>query len=100
MRLARLAGLLGVAAVIVASGATPAAGDDPVHATCTGGEVTVTGVRPWHTNPNAPWAWDKGSLVSKDQHQVKFQGPRCEGSVRAFIASGDASRGPILIPIK
>jgi len=35
----------------------------------------VTAVRPSHTNPSAPWAWDKGSLVSKDQRQVKFRGP-------------------------
>jgi hypothetical protein len=73
---------------------------DLVIATCSRGAVTVTAKTPWHTNPKAPWAWDKGSVVSKDQTQVKFKGPKCEGTVKAFIANGDQVKGPILVPIK
>ena len=86
--------------MMMASGAAMGADNDLVRAACASGAVTVTAVAPWHANPNAPWAWDKGSLVSKDPSQVRFKGPKCEGSVKAFITNGSMAKGPILIPIK
>ena len=67
---------------------------------CVDGLVTVTAKQPWHTNPEAPWAWDKGHVVSKDLSQVKFKGTKCEGKVKAFIVNGDQHKGPIATPIK
>ena len=81
-------------------GVAMAADSDLVHATCSAGAVTVAAAGPWHTNPNAPWAWDKGSLVSKDQKQVRFKGSKCEGTAKAFIMNGSQLKGPILIPIR
>ena len=79
---------------------TSASDADLLIATCSRGAVTVSAKSPWHTNPNAPWAWDKGSLVSKDDKQVKFKGTKCEGTVKAHIANGNQLKGPILVPIK
>jgi len=64
------------------------------------GNVSVTAKLPWHINAQAPWAWDRGSLISKSTTQVKFKGPKCEGTVRAFIVNGDQNKGPINTPIK
>jgi hypothetical protein len=77
-----------------------AAEADLVVATCSAGMVTMTAKAPWHTNPNAPWAWNKGSLVSKSETQVRFKGSKCEGTVKAFIASRDQLKGPISVAIK
>ena len=85
---------------MMASGVAMAADSDLLRAKCSAGAVTVTTIAPWRTNPSAPWAWDKGSLVSKDQQQVKFKGSKCEGTAKAFIMNGSQLRGPILIPIR
>lgn len=85
----------------IAASANPATSEtDLVIATCASGAVTVTAKSPWHTNPKAPWAWDKGSLVSRDERQVKFRGSKCEGTVKAYIASGAQLKGPISVAIK
>jgi len=99
MRYATWLGLLLSFATIFAI-ETWASDADLVIATCSSGAVTVTAKSPWHTNPQGPWAWDKGSVVSKDQRQVKFKGSKCEGTVKAFIANGNQVKGPILVPIK
>jgi hypothetical protein len=67
--------------------------------TCSSGTLSVTAKEPWHTYSNGPWAWDKGSLVSKTATQVKFKGSACQGTVKAYIASGDQVKGPILVAI-
>ena len=95
----RIAPLLFVT-TMMSSGAAMSADNELVHAACAAGAVTVTAVAPWHANLNAPWMWDKGSLVSKDQQQVKFKGAKCAGSVKAFVMNGNQAKGPILIPIK
>ena len=91
--------LLSTAMISAPTVAAAADADLLTHA-CSNGAVTVTAKAPWHTNPGAPWAWDKGSVVSKDQNQVKLKGAKCEGTVRAFIANGAQSKGPISIAIK
>ena len=73
---------------------------DLVVCNCSSGNVTVTAKAPWHLNPNAPWAWDKGSLVSKEPTYMKFKGPKCEGTIKAFIANGDQPKGPINVRVK
>ena len=73
---------------------------DLVTPVCSNGVVIVTAKEPWHINPSAPWKWDKGSLISRDHNEVKFKGPKCEGTVKAFIVSGDQPKGPINIAIK
>ena len=97
MRLAKWIGSLLLFAIISTSAASET---DLVIATCSKGAVTVTAKKPWHTNPRAPWAWDKGSLVSKDQSQVKFKGEKCEETLKAYIANGDQVKGPISVAIK
>lgn len=77
-----------------------AADSDLVVVKCQSGLATVTARSPWHTNDNAPWIWDKGSLISKDSTQVKFKGPTCEGTIKAYIASGSQVKGPINTPVK
>jgi len=89
-----------IVTTMMVSGVAMAADSNLLRANCSGGAVTVTTVAPWRTNPSAPWAWDKGSLVSKDQQQVKFKGAKCEGTAKAFIANGSQLKGPILIPIR
>ena len=74
--------------------------DDLLLTKCVDGALVVTAKNPWHVNTNAPWHWDKGTLVSKDATQVKFKGPKCEGTVKAFIVNGDQSKGPINTPVK
>jgi len=89
-----------IVVTMMVSGIAMAADSDLLRAKCSSGAVTVTTVAPWHTNPSAPWAWDKGSLVSKDQQQVKFKGPKCEGTAKAFIMNGSQLKGPIPIAIR
>jgi len=67
---------------------------------CVSGNLSVTAKAPWHTYPQAPWQWDKGSVISKDLNQIKFKGPKCEGKVKAFIQSGDEHKGPIVVAIR
>jgi hypothetical protein len=100
MRYARRLGAVLLLAAISASGSRGTSNAELVSATCSNGSVIVTAKNPWHINSNAPWMWDKGSLVSKSDMQVKFKGSVCEGTVKAFIASGDQLKGPVLVPIK
>jgi hypothetical protein len=100
MRYATWLGSLFIVAAISPSASRAASEGDLVSAACSGGAVTVTAKRPWHTNPNAPWAWDKGSLISKDEKQVKLKGPKCEGTVKAYVVNGDQVKGPINVAIK
>ncbi|HEX7666843.1 MAG TPA: hypothetical protein VF407_20080 [Polyangiaceae bacterium] len=83
--------------------ATPSkAGDEElVQVACSGGAVTVTAVAPWHTNPAAPWKWDKGDKVSVDEHGAKFKGAACTGTIKAFVCQGtERCKGPIAVPVK
>jgi hypothetical protein len=99
MRNATWLGSLLLLATLSATGRA-ASDADLVVAKCSNGLVTVTAKAPWHPNPEGPWVWDKGSLVSRDATQVKFKGPKCEGTVKAFIASGNQFKGPIRTPVK
>lgn len=98
MRYATWIGSLLLLATISAT--VRAADADLVVTKCSNGNVTVTAKQPWHINPAGPWAWDKGSLVSKNATQVKFKGSKCDGTVKAYIAVGDQWKGPINIPVK
>ena len=83
--------------------ATPSkAGDEELgQVACSGGAVTVTAVAPWHTNPAAPWKWDKGDKVSVDEHGAKFKGAACTGTIKAFVCQGtERCKGPIAVPVK
>ncbi len=105
MRVSKVLGsFVAVGAAIVAISTTSesrAGGDeDLVNVTCAGGVVTATAKAPWHTNDKAPWKWDKGDKVSVDEHAAKFKGAKCEGTVKAFICSGDQCKGPIAIAVK
>ena len=99
MRCATWLGSLLLLAAFSATG-REASDADLVVTKCSNGVVSVTAKLPWHTNPNAPWVWDKGSLVSKGATQVKFKGSTCEGTVKAFIANGNQFKGPINTPVK
>jgi hypothetical protein len=94
----RLVCVLLLAAIPAASRGTSDA--DLVLVKCSNGAVSVTAKTPWHTNANAPWAWDKGALVTKNNTQVSFKGAQCEGTVKAFIVSGDQLKGPINVAVK
>ncbi len=104
MRVSKILGsLLAVGAAVVAITATTEsrAGDEElVNISCSGGQVTATSKSPWHTNDKAPWKWDKGEKVSVDQHEAKFKGAKCEGTVTAFVCNGDTCKGPIKVPVK
>lgn len=105
MRVSKVLGSLvavGVAIVAVAVTTESRAGGDEelVSVSCAGGKVTASGKAPWHTNKDAPWKWDKGNKVSVDEHTAKFEGAKCEGTLKAFVCNGDACKGPIAIPIK
>jgi hypothetical protein len=77
------------------------AGDESlVSVSCKGGEVSVTASAPWHVNKNAPWKWDKGEKTSLDEHAAKFKGSACEGTIKAYICSGDQCKGPVAVPVK
>ncbi len=89
------------AAVALTSARPSRAGDEPLlNVACTNGEVTVTTAKPWHINDKAPWKWDKGAKVAVDEQAAKFKGDKCEGSVKAYVCSGDQCKGPIVVPIK
>ena len=100
MRHARRLGAVLLLAALATSAirATPDA--DLVVAQCSNGNVSLTANQPWHTNSNAPWAWDRGALVSKNDTQVKFKGSKCEGTVKAYIISGSQFKGPVNVVIK
>ncbi len=104
MRVSKVLGsIVAVGAALVAISATTEsrAGDEElVNVSCSGGAVTVTAKAPWHTNDKAPWKWDKGDKVSVDEHAAKFKGAKCEGTVKAFVCSGDQCKGPIPVPVK
>lgn len=105
MRVSKVLGsLVAVGAAVVAIATTTesrAGGDEElVKITCSNGEVTATAKAPWHTNDKAPWKWDKGEKVSVTEQAAKFKGAKCEGTVKAFICSGDQCRGPIPVPVK
>lgn len=83
--------------------ATPSnAGDEELLSVqCNAGTVTVTAVAPWHTNPAAPWKWDKGDKVSVDEHGAHFKGAACTGTIKAFVCQGtEKCKGPIAVPVK
>jgi DUF4097 and DUF4098 domain-containing protein YvlB len=90
-----------VLAAVVASAPSQAGGDESlVELKCVNGNVTVTAAKPWHTNKEAPWKWDKGSKIEVNDQHAKFKGDKCEGTVKAFICSGDQCKGPIAVPVK
>lgn len=105
MRVSKVLGsLLAVGVALVAVTAT--AGDEElVNVSCSGGAVSV---KPsdkakndgWHLNDKAPFKWDKGDKVSVDQHEAKFKGAKCEGTVKAFACKGDQCKGPIAVAVK
>src|SRR5262245_66326783 len=99
-----LASLVAVGAAVVALSATSesrAGGDDEIlTVSCSGGDLSVSGKAPWHTNEKAPWKWDKGEKVSVDQHAAKFKGEKCEGTVKAFVCNGGQCKGPIPVAVK
>ncbi len=107
MRLQKiLASVTAVAAVALAtvtlSTPSSAGGDEALlNVACAKGDVTVTAVAPWHTNPAAPWKWTDGSKVSVDEHGAKFHGAACTGTVSAFICQGtEKCKGPIKVAVK
>ncbi len=105
MRVSKFLGsVMAIAAVLVAATATTEsrADDDAslVSVSCSGGAVTVTAAKPWHTNDKAPWKWDKGTIGEKTDHHVKGKGDKCEGTIKAFICNGDQCKGPIAVPVK
>jgi hypothetical protein len=105
MRMSKIFGMmvafsLAGSALIVAPDSRAGGDDELVSVSCKAGEVAVTAKAPWHTNDAAPWKWDKGDKVSVDKSAAKFKGAKCEGTVKAYICSGDQCKGPIAIPIK
>lgn len=105
MRVSKILGsvvaALAVVASVAATSESRAGGDEElVSIKCSNGEVTATAKAPWHTNDKAPWKWDKGQKVSVDQHAAKFKGPKCEGTVKAFICNADQCKGPIAVAVK
>lgn len=92
---------VGLAVAAVTLSTESRAGDESLlTVTCSGGEVSVSAAKPWHTNDKAPWKWDKGDKVSVDEHAAKFKGAKCEGTVKAYICNGDQCKGPIAVPVK
>ena len=104
MRVSKVLGsLVAVGAAVVAMTATTEsrAGDEElVNVSCSGGVLTATAKAPWHTNDKAPWKWDKGEKVSVNDHEAKFKGAKCEGTLKAFVCNGDQCKGPIAVPVK
>jgi hypothetical protein len=105
MRLSKAMGVFVAAAVAVvgltASSPSNAGGDESLlKVSCSGGAVTVTAEKPWHTNDKAPWKWTAGDKVSVDEHAAKFKGAKCEGEIKAFICNGDQCKGPIKVAVK
>jgi hypothetical protein len=92
---------VGVALVGVATTTDSRAGDEElVSVTCNAGAVTATGQQGYHTNPQAPWKWDKGEKVSVDEHAAKFKGAKCEGTIKAYVCKADQCKGPLSIAVK
>ncbi len=90
-----------VLGALMAAAAPSQAGDEQlINVSCNAGDVTVTAAAGWHTNDKAPWKWDKGDKVSVDEHAAKFHGSKCEGTIKAYVCSGDQCRGPIPVPVK
>jgi hypothetical protein len=90
-----------VGIVAITTSSPSRAGDESlVQVSCAGGAVTVTAIKPWHANKEAPWKWDKGSKVSVDDAAAKFKGDKCEGTIKAFVCNGDQCKGPIAVPVK
>lgn len=90
-----------VLAAVTASSPSGAGGDESlVNVSCQNGNVTVTAAKPWHTNKEAPWKWDKGTKISVDDEHAKFKGDKCEGTIKAFICNGDQCKGPIAVGVK
>jgi hypothetical protein len=104
MRVKVLGSLVAAALAIVAVTATSEsrAGDDEnlVNVSCKNGEVTATAKAPWHTNDKAPWKWDKGEKQHVNEHEAKFKGAKCEGTIKAFVCNGDQCKGPIAVSVK
>lgn len=105
MRVSRKSGSLVAAALatvaMTATSDSAQAGDEElVNVSCSGGQVTATAKKPWHPNAKAPWKWDKGDKISVDEHEAKFQGTKCEGTLKAFVCTGDQCKGPIAVPVK
>jgi hypothetical protein len=96
---------------LVATAAPEARADDAelVTMTCASGKVAVIAKGVWYVNDKAPWKWDKGKRTSlsagdhekkgADHGKAEFEGPRCEGTVKAFICNGDQCKGPIAVPV-
>lgn len=89
-------------ATVTLSTPSSAGGDEELlNVACTGGNVTVTAVAPWHTNPAAPWKWTDGDKVSVDEHGAKFHGAACKGTIKAFVCQGtEKCKGPISVTVK
>jgi hypothetical protein len=103
MRVSKILGsvvAVGVALVAVATTARAGGDEELVSVTCAGGTVTATGQQGYHTNPQAPWKWDKGEKVSVDEHAAKFKGAKCEGTIKAYVCKADQCKGPIAIAVK
>lgn len=104
MRMSKVLGTIVAAAaafVAITTSSPSRAGDESlVQVSCSGGAVTVTAAKPWHTNKEAPWKWDKGAKVSVDDNVAKFKGDKCEGTIKAFVCNGDQCKGPIAVPVK
>jgi len=73
--------------------------EDLVMTRCVHGELTVWGVGGWHVNDRAPWRWDRGERVYVSDREAKFSGPRCDGTVKAYVCRHDHCRGPIYVPV-
>jgi hypothetical protein len=104
MRVSKVLGSLvavGIAVVAMTASTESRAGDEElVNVACSGGAVTVTAKSPWHTNKAAPWKWDKGDKTSVDDHEAKFKGAKCEGTIKAYVCNGDQCKGPIAVGVK
>lgn len=96
-----LGSVLAVGVAVLAFATPSQAGDDAalLTVTCKGGNLTVQGKAPWHTNHEAPWKWDKGEKTKLDKDAFTAHGAKCEGSVKAFICNGDQCKGPISAPV-
>ena len=89
-------------ATVTLSTPSSAGGDEELlNVQCNKGDVTVTAVAPWHTNPAAPWKWTDGDKVSVDEHGAKFHGAACKGTIKAFVCQGtEKCKGPIAVTVK
>lgn len=91
---------VGVAVIGLTATSESRAGDEEfVSVSCSGGNLTATGAKGWHTNAAAPWKWDKGEKVSLSEQAATFKGTACTGTVTAFVCNGAQCKGPIKIPV-